>query len=461
MRRRRSGLITSLAAAAAGALAVAGLAAGTAQAASDARSYTGRLPDGATWVADVPTHWNGTLILYSHGYSSLTAQDAASPATREELLAEGYGMVGSSYSGPSLWALGSAVDDQFASLRAAERIVGRPRRTIAWGTSMGGLVSALESQDPRGLIDGTLTTCGLVAGALNLNDYQLDGEYVVSHLLSEQPIQLVRYRDQAQADAAVQALNRATTVAQDTPQGRARVALAAALVNEPTWFSGPSAPPARDYLAQELQQEQALVGPGWSRYAGARPQIELAAGGNSSATAGVDFQALLASSPHAREVRALYRAAGLHLRADLRDLTRNADIHADPRAVANLARTSMVTGHLGVPELNIHTIHDQLVPVEQENWYRRQVRRAGSSALLRQAYVAGTGHCAFQVSESVAALHALERRLDTGRWGGVARPSALNARAAALSGDPAPRYVRYSPPRLVGGLGEPGRRHSY
>ena len=456
----RASVAASVAATVAGALAVTGSATGTADAAPDTQSYTGRLPDGATWVADVPTDWNGTLILYSHGYSSLTAQDAANPATRQELLAEGYGMVGSSYSGPSLWALASAVDDQFVSLRAVEKIVGEPRRTIAWGTSMGGLVSALESQDPRGLIDGTLTTCGLVAGALNLNDYQLDGEYVVSHLLSEQPIQLVRYRDQAEADAAVQALNQATASAQGTPEGRARVALAAALVNEPTWFSGPSAPAGRDYLAQEVQQEQALVGPGWSRYAGARPQIELAAGGNSSATAGVDFEALLASSPHAAEVRALYRAAGLHLRADLRDLTRSADIHADPRAVATLTRTSMVTGHLGVPELNIHTVHDQLVPVEQENWYRRQVRRAGSRSLLRQAYVDGTGHCAFQVNESIAALHALEHRVDTGRWGAVARPRSLNASAASLSGDSAPRYVRFSPPRLVGGLGEPGRRHS-
>ena len=57
---------------------------------------------------------------------------------------------------------------------------------------MGGLVSALEAQNPGGLIDGALTTCGLVAGGVNLLDYQLDGEYAVSHLLSPQPIQLVQ-----------------------------------------------------------------------------------------------------------------------------------------------------------------------------------------------------------------------------------------------------------------------------
>lgn len=433
--------------------------AGAAQADTVSQSYSGTLADGATWVADVPANWNGTMILFSHGYSSMVAQNAPNAATKKDLLAAGYAMVGSSYSGPSLWALSSAVDDQFGSLEAIGKIVGEPRRTIAWGQSMGGLVSALETQKAHGRIDGTLTTCGLVAGALNLNNYQLAGEYAVSRLLAPKPIQLVDYKNADEATAAVAALNQATTDAQGTPQGRARIALAAALVNEPTWYTGAAAPGPRAYEAQEVQQQQALVGPGWNRYAGARPQIELAAGGNSSWTAGVDFAAALASSTHADQVRALYRAAGLDLRTDLATLTRDADIHADPKAVATLGRTSMVTGHLAVPELNIHTIHDQLVPVEQENWYARQVKRAGSGNLLRQAYINGTGHCAFQPAETIAALHALERRLDTGRWGDVASPAKLNAAAASLdlADSTAARYVPFAVPRLVGGLGEPGR----
>jgi hypothetical protein len=154
--------------------------------------YTGSLADGATWVADVPTSWNGTIILYSHGFGPLAAQDAPDATTQADLLGLGYALVGSSYSGPSWWALASAAADQFASLAAAEQITGRPRRTIAWGTSMGGLVSAEETQDARGRIDGTLTTCGLVAGALSLNNYQLDGEYALNELLApSQHIQLV------------------------------------------------------------------------------------------------------------------------------------------------------------------------------------------------------------------------------------------------------------------------------
>jgi hypothetical protein len=434
--------------AAAAAACVAALVAAPAYAASG--SFSGTLPDGASWVADVPAHWNHTTILYSHGYGPLTAQDAPDADTRTELLADGYALVGSSYSGPSWWALSSAVDDQFAALAAATRITGRPARTLAWGTSMGGLVSALESQDPRHRVDGTLTTCGLVAGALNLNDYQLYGEYALAHLLAPaEPVKLVRYTDAADAGAAATQLSTVVSGAQGTATGRARIALGAVLLNEPGWFSGDAAPAPRDYAGQEAQQEQELTSFVLSFIMTGRQQIELAAGGNSSATRGVDFGAVLRSSAHAGEVRALYRAAGLNLDADLRALTRDADITADRGAVATLARTSMVTGRLAVPELDIHTIADQLVPVEQENWYGKLVARRGSGALLRQAYVNTTGHCAFQPAETIAALHAVEHRLDTGRWGDTTSPEALNA--AAGTG----RYLDFRPPRLTGGLGEP------
>ncbi|NBH12031.1 alpha/beta hydrolase, partial [Amycolatopsis sp. SID8362] len=152
----------------------------------------------------------------------------------------------------------------------------------------------------------------------------------------------------------------------------------------------------------------------------------------SAATAGVDYRALLAGSSHARQVRALYRTAGLDLDADLAALTRDADIRPDARAIGTLARTSMATGRLRVPVLNIHTTFDQLVPVEQEDWYAGQVHRAGRGPLLRQAYVGTTGHCAFRPSESIAALRALESRVESGRWDDVAEPARLNEAAAAL-----------------------------
>lgn len=431
------------------AAAVPGAAAATASS-SAAAHYTGSLADGATWVADVPASWNGTIILYSHGFGPLTAQDAPDPSTQADLLGLGYTLVGSSYSGPSWWALASAVSDQFASLAAVEKITGRPRRTIAWGTSMGGLVSAEETQNSQGRIDGTLTTCGLVAGALSLNNYQLDGEYALNELLApSQQIQLVRYATADQAATAAAALAAVAGSAQSTAQGRARIALAAALLNEPTWFSGAAPPAPTDYAAQEQQQADELSNFVLPFIVSARYQIELAAGGNSSFTKGVNYAQELRRSSFLPEVQALYRAAGLSLGRDLATLTRNADITADPGAIASLARTSMVTGRLSVPELDIHTIYDQLVPVEQENWYRQRVTLAGSSRLFRQAFVEATGHCNFQPAGYVAALHALEYRLDTGRWGHVTDPGALNAAATATGLGAFDPYLPFNPPALV------------
>jgi hypothetical protein len=411
---------------------------------------TGSLADGATWVADVPASWNGTVILYSHGFGPLAAADAPDPATQADLLHLGYALVGSSYSGTSWWALASAVRDQFGSLAAAERITGHPRRVIAWGTSMGGLVSALETQDGRGRIDGTLTTCGLVAGALSLNNYQLDGEYALNELLApSQQIQLVRYASADQASAAATALVAIVNQAQSTAPGRARIALAAALLNEPVWYSGASPPARKDYAAQEQQQADEITQFVLPFIMSGRYQIELAAGGNSSFTKGVNYGRMLTRSSFRPEVQALYRAAGLSLPGDLATLTRNAGITADPQAIATLARTSMVTGRLAMPELDIHTIYDQLVPVEQENWYHQRVARAGSAPELRQAFVDSAGHCNFQPSGYIAALNALEYRLDTGRWGDVTQPAALNAAAAGTGQGAFDPYVRFTPPPLV------------
>jgi dienelactone hydrolase len=423
-----------------------------------AGEYTGQLSNGASWLGHVPQAWNGTVVLYAHGFGPLRAQDAPDDATRAELLDQGYALVGSSYSGPSLWALETAVDDQFAALAAFEDLLdAEPERTIAFGRSMGGLVSARQAEDPRGEIDGVLTTCGIVGGALNLNNYQLDGVYTLSHLLGED-VPLVRYDSAEQAQQAADDLIAAVTAGQGTPEGRARIALASAFFNLAPWFSGAAPAPSSDPAAQQVQQYQALIdGGGLERYVTGRQQIELVAGGNSAFNVGVDYRALLMSSVHADQVRTLYRDAGLDLDADLATLTRDADVEADPEAVADLSHSSMVTGDLEVPELAIHTVADELVPVEHEDWYSERVREAGDSRLLRQAYVQGPGHCEFQPAEQVAALQALEQRLDTGRWGGVARPERLNAAADALELGTTARFTEFDPPELVGGLGEPGR----
>ncbi len=428
-----------------------GLSATSASAA--AQHSTGTLPDGATWIADVPANWNGTLLLYSHGYGFLTAADAPDPNTQAALLADGYALAGSSYDPHgSLWALGSAVRDQFQTLSAVTRHVlpARPRQVLAVGTSMGGLISALEDENARGRIDAALTTCGLVAGGIQLNNYQLDGEYAISKLLAPtQSIKLVRFASQAESAASAQQLAAAAQQAQATPQGRARLALAMAFLNVSTWAPGEAMPGVYDYPQQEQEQydDYFVANPALLFIETARQQIEQAAGGSGTWNAGVDYARLLAHSSYLPEVKALYERAGLSLHQDLDTLTAGADIRADTGAVRWLRQTSVPSGRLQVPELDLHTISDQLVPVQQERYYARQVARAGARELLRQAFVGRQNHCNFTPAELVAGVQAVQARLQSGSWGTLAGPDELQARATALGlGDAA--FIPFWPERL-------------
>ncbi|MEY9854876.1 hypothetical protein ABH935_000473 [Catenulispora sp. GAS73] len=410
--------------------------------------HTGTLADGATWIADVPAAWNGTLLLFSHGYGPTAAQDAPSPESQSALLAAGYALAGSSYDpNGSWWALGSAERDQFQTLDAVRAVIGRPARTVSVGESMGGLVNAQIVRDAHGRVAGSLGLCGLVAGGLDLNDYQLAGEVVLATLLApDAHVHLTGYSGPGDAAAVATTLTDAVEAAQQTPAGRARIALAAAFLNLPAWAPGQNPPAPGDSAGQESQQEAWIAAGQLAFIIGSRPSIEQAAGGDSGSTAGLDWRALLASSSHRDEVRALYHAAGLNLDADLDALHAAPAYHADPAATTWMARTSTAGQRLAVPLLDVHTTADQLVPVEQENAFAARVRDAGDGRLLRQAYVARQGHCAFTTNEILAGLHAVEHRIDTGHWGDTS--------AAALGADQpggTTAFVDFRPGRLVDG----------
>jgi hypothetical protein len=431
--------------------------------ATSSTSYTGTTSDGGSWVADIPSPWNGTVLLYSHGFGPLVAADAPDPATKQALLDRGYALAGSSYDpSGSWWALDSALRDQFQTLTAVkQQLPSAPRQVIAVGTSMGGLISALENEHSNGRVDAALTTCGIVAGGIQLNNYQLDGEYTLSKLLAPtESIKLVRFTDSADGTHTGQQLDAVAQQAQGTPQGRARLALAMAFMNVSTWAPGEQMPAPGDYAAQESQQyDVQFTGPFTTMdfVEFGRPAIEQAAGGNGSWTKGVDFSRLLAASSYAPEVVSLYRQAGLNLHRDLANLTRGANITADRDAIRSLERTSVPTGRLQVPELDMHTISDQLVPVQQENYYRHTVTDAGRRELLRQAFVQRQLHCNFTPAELVAGLLAVQHRVETGRWDSVARPDRLQATATSLGlGDAA--FIPYEPPRLSGDNGPFPRR---
>jgi pimeloyl-ACP methyl ester carboxylesterase len=186
--------------------------------------FGGELSNGTTWVAFVPDDWNGTLILHGHGYvpsflpfPNPTPSLASIPAAAD-LLNRGYAVMASSYANKG-WALPTAPDDQLNALEAAIAAIGaQPDMVLAFGTSMGGLVTAQLAEAAGDVIDGALPTCGIVAGGVDLNNYQLDGAHAINELLADGNIQIAGYETQGAAFAATGQLAAAVDAGQSTPE---------------------------------------------------------------------------------------------------------------------------------------------------------------------------------------------------------------------------------------------------
>ncbi|MFE9443899.1 alpha/beta hydrolase family protein [Streptomyces sp. NPDC006602] len=421
------------------------------QAATDAH-IEGKLPSGAAYLMDVPADWNGTVLLFSHGYrpAGLPNQAQNSPdsdsggATTARLLAEGYALIGSSYA-TNGWAVTDAVPDQLATLDLFTQKFGPARRTLAWGRSYGGLVTTALAERHADRFDGSLSMCGLVQGGVANWNSTLDPVFALKTLLApDTDIPLTDFADQASAVDASKALTSKVASAQQTPAGRARIALTAALHNIPGYNDPAQTKPGpSDWDGQQANQYAAVTGllgrPAFSW----RQEAESRAGGNPSWNTGVDYTALLGRSPLYKEVTELYKEAGVSLRDDLTTLARSPRVSADPAAVRWMRHTSTFTGRLTDPQLNIHTTGDALIPVQSESAYRRAATAAGAGPLLSQAYVDGPGHCTFTTGEMVGALHTLEHRLDTGRWD--TSPATLNSRAQQEDPATPGRYLAYRP----------------
>ena len=361
---------------------------------------TGSLASGATWEARVPEAWNGTLILYGHGFrgpGQNPAWDSRMDPTFDELARQGYAVAASSYATTG-WALGTAVQDQLQTFKAFGHSFAQPQRTIAFGRSMGGLVTSLIAEVPGSGVDAAVSTCGLVGGGASLNNYQLDAAYAASELLLPgQNHRLTGFTSPAESAALTAAISEALAEGQKTAEGRARVALVAALLNTPTELDGVD---RNDPLAMQEAQAR-LVLETLPTVISRRSDIVNAAGGDSGWTAGVDYNAMLMASPQAHQVRELYRMAGLDLKEDLGRLTANADIEPSTAGLGWMLATSVPTGELQMPVLSTHTLVDLLAPVEYQEEYAETIRQSGAGALIRQAFVDRDGHCNFSVAETL------------------------------------------------------------
>jgi len=406
---------------------------------------TGTFADGATYLIDVPAVWNGTLVLYSHGYNAPgnpnPAPDVGDGLTGYYLYTKGFALAGSSYA-TNGWAVHEAFQDQIAVLDTFQALVGTPLHTIAWGHSLGGLITAGLVQKYPSRFSAALPMCGVVGGGVGLWNEFLDQAFAFNILLAGKTLQLTGISDPAtNLNNAEQYLS----AAQGTAQGRARIALVAALGDVPGWVDPATPEPApTDYATREVNQFIWLAYANFGFMFSLRSELEGRAGGNPSWNTGVNYTKQLKRSSSYAEVQALYAAAGLSLDLDLAKLNGAARVAANPSAVTYLSENVTYNGQIAIPVLTLHTTGDGLVSPENERAYKSTVHQALNDDFLREIFVHRGGHCTFTPAETIAAFQALNTRMLTGKWKGLAI-TPLNNAAFALGNDYNVLYLNGNP----------------
>jgi pimeloyl-ACP methyl ester carboxylesterase len=420
-------------------------------ASADAGHFTGRTANGQ-WVVDVPEHFNGTLLLWSHGYTftPVGAADAPSTATRDTLLQEGFALAGSSYAGGGAgWAVNQGVRAGVELISIAKGKVGSGRvdRVYAWGNSLGGLITETLAQRHPGLVSGVAPLCGVLAGTNRNLDLALDVEVAVKALFYPK-LKLRGYTSakqaQANVDAAMAEILRRLSNSSQQPAAAARLLAITDLVggsSKTRDFSGSSFTSTVAASVETLQT--ALTYGTVGRY-----DIEQRVHGNPSTNVGVDYRKR--ATPEALARYESYGFAPGLLTAIAKTIQTYGKRVKAKRAVRHRAnRLGNPTGVLTDRTVTMHTQYDPLVLVQNEHVFAHRVAKAGKSAKLHQLWVTppatwtdgspsvssdgapyGAGHCNFTTGNYLAAVHALDTWVSTGNYVAPAQTDGLRTSLA-------------------------------
>ena len=135
--------------------------------------------NGAPYRIRVPEVWNGTLLVFAHGYrdkadhpgeiDNRNADVAPSPALEAPLLAQGFALAGTAFKDNG-WDIGDAIQDVKNLTVFFQENVAQPQHTILVAASLGTFVGYKSMEQFGGIYDGALCLCTAGAGATRLWD---------------------------------------------------------------------------------------------------------------------------------------------------------------------------------------------------------------------------------------------------------------------------------------------------
>jgi pimeloyl-ACP methyl ester carboxylesterase len=332
---------------------------------------------GAGYRIEVPTDWNGELVLYAHGFRGTGLElTITNPNIRQWLVTHGYAWAASSYS-TNGYDVKQGVKDTHALAALFNGLVGNPVRTYFTGHSMGGHITGVAIEQYPHDYAGALPMCG-VMGDNELFDYFLDYNLVAEALAGVQ----AQFPFPADYQTAV------------VP------GVKAALAGSFPFFLNSAGMNLRGVTQNISGGPRPAFATSFAAWANFLFTVGVTGGGIGVAPGNVQDNSTtvyqIDSDPALSKEEIALNAAVLRVTQDPQG--------RHPNGLANIPA---ILGNFRIPVVTLHTIGDLFVPLSMEQIYARRAAGQGTSDLLVQRAIRDHNHCGFAVPEEESAFAGL------------------------------------------------------
>lgn len=348
----------------------------------------------ASYRIRVPANWNGTLLVYAHGYTEELPPPYAAPGEGDGenlLLSMGYAIAGTANRNAG-WAVKEGIQNTLALTNFFKGHVGYPNRIILWGFSMGSVITLKSIEKYPGIYDGAIAGCAVGAGTpLNFDlTLGLSLAYDVAFGWPSSWGSVGDVRDDLDFNSEVLPV---LTSQYGDPANLGKFEFIRLVCDLP--MDGFYLPPHYWFFTDMFYATQV------------RSELEQRAHG--PVAQNLDHVYSLTS-----EDIAYLGGLGVDASALLTQMNTRRNIEASLPARKYVERYSEFTGDLKRPVITIHTRVDGLVREANESIYQELVNGAGKGDLLVQVFTDTVGHCIFTPDQLLHTVVAMESWLDTG-----------------------------------------------
>jgi pimeloyl-ACP methyl ester carboxylesterase len=323
----------------------------------------GKSGPGALYRLVRPTNWNGSLVVYAHGYVSTDQPVAITPdddLVVSLLAPQGFAVAVSSFS-ENGWVVKDGVQRTHQLLGLFTAKFGRPTTVYVAGASMGGLIAIKLAETYPGTYAGALAACAVSAGTERLFDYQGHARTLFDFF----------YPNVLPGSAAD------LPVGTDITQAIVLPALAAVSVNPLPAFQMAALDQTPFPFATPPELLESIV---------------TALQGNASTLA--QLQQLTHGQPYFENRSTNY--SGLLPSPLLQAINAGVErFDASPSALQALDHNYDPSGDLRIPMLMLSDARDPVVPGFNQLSYAAAIAANGASDFLVQRQVPAFGHCVF------------------------------------------------------------------